>query len=80
MLRFINCVKFNFGKVICHRIPIQTPLLLTTLPARQDDIENREIEEKKNGRTGKWSRIRENIDNMHATLTCDLRATPMHHF
>ena len=32
--------KIQFGKIICCRIPIQTLLFLTTLPARQDDDEN----------------------------------------
>ena len=40
-VRFINCVKFNFGKVICHRIPTQTQFLIA-LPTRQDGAENRD--------------------------------------
>ena len=32
--------KFDFEKIICYRIPIQTLQFPTTLPTRQDGAEN----------------------------------------
>ena len=41
-LRFINCVNISFGKVICHRILIQTLKFPIASPSRQDGAENRD--------------------------------------